>query len=163
MTAKLPPNIEASSVCTLDRYVYEDEEHKDDTLKLERAASVFLSSFAWCEKIEELLVGISLGGVIGVFLAHVEPATADVDQWLWVVVGDVPPAYLVTYACSTPDAALNAYVGEMLAWVEAVQHGTPLDGVIPVNAPTTQANADALRSRLEFIVTEVLESDREVP
>jgi hypothetical protein len=90
-------------------------------------------------------------GVIGVFLFEFEPARPGVDDRLWVVVGDLPPAYLVCDHASTWQEALGAYVDEMRRWVKAVQEGSGLEDVIPVNAAPTTEHAGLLETRLDFV------------
>lgn len=73
-----------------------------------------------------------------------------------VVVGDLPPAYLSSKYAKSPKDALDGYLGEMQAWVEAVENGRPTEDLIPNNGAPTLPNAKALRSRLKFLAREVL-------
>ena len=84
------------------------------------------------------------------------PQGQDIDRYIWVVVGDLPPAYLSSQYAKSPRDALAGYRGEMLAWAEAVENDQPTDDLIPNNSAPTLANARALRSRLEFLGREVL-------
>jgi hypothetical protein len=71
---------------------------------------------------------------------------------LWVVVGDLPPAYLVTLDGSkSPSEALETYVELMDDWVQAVKHGKSINSLIKVNAEPTMDYAEQLSGRLEFI------------
>jgi hypothetical protein len=70
---------------------------------------------------------------------------------LWVVVGDLPPAYLVCDDAPTWQEALQSYCSEMTRWVEAVRAGTSLEDVIPVGSEPTLEHAAMLASRVEFI------------
>lgn len=101
-------------------------------------------------------MSFSIAGVIGVFLVTIEPTDPDIDNELWVVFVDLPPAYFVTdYICDWQEA-LNVYVYEMNFWVEAVRSGSPLEDIIPVNGQPSLENADALEKRLTFIKNEIL-------
>lgn len=53
-------------------------------------------------------------------------------------------------------AALRGYIEEMREWVAAVRAGESVDNVIPVNAPATLQNADALCSRLDHMERELI-------
>jgi hypothetical protein len=68
-------------------------------------AQSYLRSFKRCKGIRETFFGDGYGGIVAVFLFRIERESADVDEWLWVVFGDVPPAYLVTDECKTPSEA----------------------------------------------------------
>jgi hypothetical protein len=119
-------------------------------------ATAFLGGFAWANNRKNLWVADCIPGVLGIFLVELDPQGQDVDQYIWVVVGDLPPAYLSSEYAKSPKDALDGYMGEMLAWVEAVEKGEPTDELIPNNGAPTLANARALRSRLEFLGREVL-------
>jgi len=116
----------------------------------------YISSFGWCGAVLEYYVGIGVANVIGVFLVHVEPAQSGVDDWLWVVVGDLPPAYLVVDDNPTPTEALESYIVEMRKWVDAVRSGAALDDVIPVNAAPTTEFAEMLAARLDYLSSVLL-------
>lgn len=116
----------------------------------------FLEAFKWCRRVAELRLGCVIPGVMALLLARIVSNRSEVPPWLWVVVGDLPPAYLVPDEARSPQAALEAYVEEMQLWVEAVRRGTPLDEVIPVNAEPTPENATQLASRLRFLREQVL-------
>lgn len=124
----------------------------DDELRvLSAEATTFISSFRWCRKVRESFLAVGVGGVIGVFLFRIEPASHGVDELLWVIVGDLPPAYLVCDDAPDWRGALRCYIYEMRKWVLAVRSGGSLSGVIPIKAEPTRAHADMLASRLESI------------
>lgn len=113
-------------------------------------AERFLTRQRWCRRVSEIRVGFAVPPVFGLFLASIEP-DGDGDPLLWVMVGDLPPAYLVTDDAPNPAEAMRRYVEEMTRWVDAVRAGEPLDGIIPVEAAPTAEHAEMLFSRLQFI------------
>lgn len=123
---------------------------------LSEEAKAFLAGFSWCSGLEDMRVGFAVPGVIGVFLARIRPSRPEVDALLWVVVGDLPSAYLVTDEALTPGAALEAYISEMRRWVEAVLADRSLEGVIPVAAEPTHEHAHMLAKRLSFLERDIL-------
>jgi hypothetical protein len=125
---------------------------------LARDARAFLQSFSWCGSVAEGYFGLGVGNLVGVFLYRIVPAAPAADEWLWVVVGDIPPAYLTIDSAPNPACALDAYIGAMQEWVEAARSGKPTDGLIPVNVAPTPENASRLESRLQFLDREVLAS-----
>lgn len=78
---------------------------------------------------------------------------------VWVVVGDLPPAYLAHEPGDSWQDALRGYVEEVALWVAAVRESSSLDEVIPVNVAPTAEHADMLASRLEFIRVNLVEVD----
>lgn len=126
----------------------ENQEETRGLRQMFEMARAFLSSFGWCRSIEESFFGFGYAGIVAVFLFRIEPARASVDDWLWVVVGDIPPAYLVTEGNLTPDLALDGYIHEMSRWVQAARDGRPVRDLIPVSIAPTQENAEDLERRL---------------
>ena len=104
-----------------------------------------------------MYAGLAIAGVVGVFLCEIEPNSRDVDDVLWVIVGDLPSAYLVTDDSPTAEAALRTYIDLMNEWVGAVKKGDSVDKLIPVNVAPNAEHARMLESRLRFLRERVLE------
>jgi hypothetical protein len=113
--------------------------------------NVFLSGFSWAKQTGNVWVARSIPGVFGLFLVELDAVGADVDRYVWVAVGDIPPAYLSSEYAASPREALEGYLAEMGAWVKAVENGHAVDDRIPVDGAPTQENAEALKSRLLFL------------
>src|SRR5438128_250881 len=112
----------------------------------------FVETFAWCERVTNCDLGFAIAGVLGVFHIELIPTPErGAEPTVWVVVGDVPPAYLAFEEGDTWQDALRGYVEEMQQWVDAVRTRESLDEVIPVNVSPTREHADMLASRLQFI------------
>ena len=116
----------------------------------------WLAGFKWCSRVVRSFWGWGIPPTLSICLFEIEPATSQVDRWLWTVTGDVPPAYLVTDNARKPREALEVYVFEMGLWVRKVRAHEDLTDVIPVDVPRTEENADLLESRLNFVETEIL-------
>jgi hypothetical protein len=132
---------------------------KDSEVRqLAEEAKSFVASHDWCEKVTAVRLAWAVAGVLGVFEVDLKPAQPGVDPTLWVVVGDVPAAYLVQDEAPTWRDALRGYVAEMSRWVHAVKRGLPLDDVIPVEAEPSLEHAEMLAGRLAFIESEIIEA-----
>lgn len=147
--------IDFSKVVPMDR-VAEGSGSGHEVVGMFDEASNYLRSFDWCLGIKEAFLGIGIPGVVAVFLVRIVPAGPNIDEWLWTVVGDVPPAYLVTEQAPNPASALDAYIGEMQEWVKAAKSGRSVDELIPVNVLPNAENAAALERRLELLDRMVL-------
>ncbi len=123
--------------------------------KMYLEASDYLRSHSWCKKIKDAHFGLGVGGIVAVFLFEILP-NGKADNWLWVVVGDLPSAYISAIDNETPAAALSGYVYEMGRWVDAVREGRSIEDLIPVDARPTRQMADLLSKRLDFIETKIL-------
>lgn len=139
----------------------EDEAQTRELRALFAEAEQYLLSFKWCSGIRESYAGLILPGVVGVFLFRIRPAKPGVDEWIWVVVGDLPPAYLTAELSYSVVEALEAYVAEMQAWVDAVRKGDSVERLIPVNVAPTLEFADMLDTRLRLLREDVINELRE--
>lgn len=134
-------------------------ENDDETVllnELSDEAFSFLQNKKWCKSIRDGYFCYGIGGIIGIFLFEIDPSDTDVDHSVWVIVGDVPPAYLSPVYCKSAKDALNGYLAEMEAWVDAIRNNAPVGELIPVNAEPNLENAGLLESRLTFLKENVL-------
>lgn len=115
----------------------------------------YISSFEWCGEIVKQFFGGGIGGVVAIFLIEFAPAE-DRDKVLWVVVGDLPSAYLVTDDAPTALAALGVYCELMEDWVSVVRSKRDLQDAFPVRAAPTPANADMLELRVKLLKEDVI-------
>ncbi|HEX7288594.1 MAG TPA: hypothetical protein VF532_20585 [Candidatus Angelobacter sp.] len=152
----LNPTVNLSGLVPVERM--RGDSKKDERLLRDMAieASEYLLSFTWCKSIRRAWFGWGVGGVCAVFLLEIESGSKKVDSLLWVVVGDIPPAYLVIDSSPTPLSALRNYTELMQKWVDAVKARKSVATRIPVNAPATIQYANLLQKRLDFIEKEFL-------
>ncbi len=121
-----------------------------------RGARAYMETFRWCPPIDRIYLGGGVGGVVAVFLFHFDGSIGGTDEWLWVVEGDLPSAYLVPDQAGDPASALDVYCQLMEEWTSAVLEGRALENVFPVQAEPTAENAKNLMKRTNFIRTRLL-------
>ena len=138
-------------VIPIDQMFGDDEEDTRLLRKMASEAHDYISNFSWCKSIREAYFGDGYGGIVAIFFFHIEPSRPGADEWLWVVVGDLPPAYLVIDECKIPSQALEGYIDEMSDWVSLAKEGRSSENAIPVNAPATAEFAEMLESRLKVL------------
>ncbi len=142
-------------VVPIDQMAGDDEQDTALLRTLAFDAETYIQNFSWCKAIREFYYGNGYGGIVAIFLFRIEPNRLHVAEWLWVVVGDLPPAYLMIDDCKTPSKALEAYIAEVSKWVELAKYGRSAKRFIHVNQQATPENAAALESTLNFL-SEVL-------
>jgi hypothetical protein len=126
--------------------------------ELATEATSFLVKHAWCELVTKGWIDRAWNDHVAIFYFQLKPrAGSRADPDVWVIVGDVPPAYVRTSACENGLKALRVYVEDMREWVEHVHLGLPTDNDVPVNVPAETKYANMLESRLGFIEREFLE------
>lgn len=133
----------------------DDDEDTALLRKLAEEARTYIASFSWCKQIDDGWCAGGVGGIFAVFLFHIRPCRAEVDPWMWVVVGDIPSAYLPISDASSPREVFETYIDGMRRWVKAAQNddkkaATATD-VPPVNVPPTPEWAGKLKARLDTL------------
>lgn len=155
------PKVPARFLVPVPQLYGEDEEETQLLRSMATQAESYLSGFDWCRSIKAKYFGAGVGQVVAIFLFNIVPRQAAVDDWLWVVVGDIPPAYLVVDQAKTPSTALVAYVDEMRRWIQLAKRGQTSSEVIRVNMPATAEWAQKLEKRMNFLEENILPRFRE--
>ena len=127
---------------------------------LAQRAIAFLRDFRWCRDVTACTLGFAVAGVVGVFRVDLVP-DAGADPTVWVIVGDLPPAYIAFEPDDSWQDALRGYVMEMRLWTEAAATGGDVSELIPVNVPPTPEYAAMLAGRLDFLERNLVEVDPE--
>jgi hypothetical protein len=120
-------------------------------------AKNYLLRHQWCKRILSGWLAVYWEGILGVFLFEIEPAGSGVDQFVWIVVGDIPPAYIDVESGTDPRSALESYVIIMRDWVEAVLDGESIKYCYPVEVPASKEYAEMLQNRLDLLDTLIIE------
>ena len=115
-------------------------------------AREYLESFDWCISIKKVWYDKEHGiyEKIGIFLFEIEPLNDTVDDFIWVIVGDLPSVYL-DKSVTTGHEALEIYCVLMQEWADNVMSGKSLDGCYPIPVDSTMENAALLSNRIAFI------------
>jgi len=116
----------------------------------------YLKRQTWCKKVEDGWLAEGWGYILSVFLFRIEPSSEAVDDYVWIVVGDIPPAYIDIESAQTVDDVLKSYVLIMRDWTHAVLNNLPLNESFPVSVEPSEKFANMLNSRLDLIESEIL-------
>ena len=129
-------------------------------LSLYYDAKNYIEDFDWCVSIKNCWYDKDFGiyEKIGVFLFEIEPLNDNVDDFIWVIVGDLPSVYL-DKSITTGQEALEQYCELMQEWADNVRKGKSLQECYPVLVDPTIENAELLSSRIAFIRRELLMKD----
>ncbi len=161
MSDKNEKRIPVKGVVPINEMVGGDDEDTRLLRVMASGAEKYIRSFPWCKSIREIYFGDGYGGIVAVFLFHIEPARADVDEWLWAISCDVSPAYLVTDSCKTPSQALEGYIEEVSKWIDLAKQGRPSQEVMPVYMPATPENAVDVERRINVLRETIVPAFRE--
>jgi hypothetical protein len=140
----------------IDKVLIEDLEEQKLFNKMVEEAKDWILKKAWCKKVNSIQYGFGIIGIILAFLCEIVPDNKNVDKLLWIIVGDIPYAYLVTDNTKNGKDAVSIYCDLMDEWVEAVKTNKTIDELIPVNVPPTVEWANNLGTRIRFIRDNIL-------
>ncbi len=149
-------NVSMDGLVPVDRMRGEDDEETQQLKQHLVEATKYVQGFKWCRWIKDRYFGIGVGGVVAVFLFRIDPASREVDEWLWVVSGDLPTAYLVTDQAPDPVSTLVVYCQIMEDWIRTVRAGGDLSSVYPIATDPSLENAIALDQRIAFMRREII-------
>jgi hypothetical protein len=146
----------ASGLVHTDGITGDDAEDTELLKEMTSRATRYIESFSWCDAVLDTYFGGGVGGIFAVFFFRIQPSRAEVDPWIWVMVGDVPSAYLPLTNCESPAEAFRMYLDGMSRWVELARDGktgTAEEGVPPVNVPATPEWAEKLNLKLSGLAS----------
>lgn len=145
-----------SMLMPVDAIKGEDEEDTKLLAEMAVHARNYVTSFEWCLPITAMYLADGIGGIVAIFLVEFKGKIDGTDDRLWVVVGDLPPAYMVVELDDCAQEALERYCLLMDDWIAAVRDKGDFGNVYPVSAPRTEEYAEALQSRLKFLREEII-------
>lgn len=147
-------NAPVLGVVLVQRMTGDDQQDTMLLRQMSKEADAYLRAFSWCGDVLSSFFGGGVGGVFAVFLFKIRPTRSEVGPWIWIVVGDIPSAYLPIEDAKSPSEVFKTYLRGMSKWVEFArngQSGTADDGVPPVNVPATPEWAKELEHRLHSL------------
>jgi hypothetical protein len=138
---------------------YENKVELERLASLRHEAEQFLRGLRWTPPIAELTLAFGVAPIAALYLARFERGVegeGNCDTEVWVMVGDLPPAYFVVDECPRPVDALEVYCELMEDWADNVTAGADLSASYPVTVEPTIEHAHMLKGRIEFIREELI-------
>lgn len=153
IAAEMSPLTVANELDPIEQTCGDGEEDTRLLREMAQRARVYLESFGWCAVVLDGWFGGGVGGIFAVFLFHIVPSRPDIDEWLWVMNGDVPSTYLAFEDAPSVREAFQMYVEGMLRWISYAESGgleEPED-VPPVDVEPTRENAAEVEHRVRSL------------
>ena len=131
-------------------------------IELYDEAKQYLENFDWCASVKKgwFDEDFRVYDKIGVFLFEIEPLNDSIDDFIWVIVGDLPSVYL-DKSVKSGHEALEVYCDLMQDWVDNIRGGKDVTECYPIPADPNLENAELLNNRISFIRRELLTGDKE--
>jgi hypothetical protein len=126
-------------------------EFYSEVLLLIEEATKYLKSFVWCKKIKDCFLYTNIGRAFCIFLFEIENTQSSEDNFLWVIVGDIPSMYLDTQGPKTTKEVIELYIGLAEDWIENVRKYKAVDNCYPFDAEPTIEMAELLQRKISFM------------
>ena len=134
-----------------------DLDYRDEIVDSIAEAKSYLMKFGWCDEIREGWLAASFGYILNILYFEIVPDYKScTDTHVWVVVGDLPPAYIDTISAPSAHDALQVYISIMQEWVDAVMAEKSVEDCFPVNVPPQKHYAEMLNTRLGLLKSDFL-------
>lgn len=129
----------------------------EEVISLSREAQRYLISFTWCDKILNGWLVKDWGYMLCVFYFEIKPTNGSgADNYVWIVVGDIPPAYIDIESANNELEALEIYIDLMEEWIDHVKQGKSVKNCFPINVEPTIKYADMLLNRIKIIKSDFI-------
>ena len=155
ISAQLRGEQVAADLIPAEEIIGNDEQDTRLLHDMLRGAREYISSFSWCSTILSAHFAGGFGGIFAIFFFNIRPNRTGVDPWIWIIIGDIPPAYLPITDCISVTEVFRTYIAGMKKWVELAKNGTsgtPEQGVPPVDLPASPENAEIIDRRLNTLI-----------
>jgi len=137
---------------TLNDYV-----NVDEVLTLSIEAKKYLNSLKWCNKILNGWLVKDWGYMLCIFYFEIDPITeSDADNFVWIIVGDTPPAYIDIESAHNELEALELYVYLMEEWIENAKRGKSVEDCFPINVEPSKKYANMLYNRIKILKSDFI-------
>jgi hypothetical protein len=121
----------------------------------------YVQSFEWCVELHDLYFGDGYGGVVALFLFRITIRGVEEPEWVWVVVGDLPSAYMEFEPSHTPRAALLRYIEGVEDWLAAPDEERVNGDLIPIVVPPGTEFTEMLQGRVGTLRSSILPQIRD--
>ena len=138
-------------------------QYYSEVVDVYKTAEKYLLGFDWCKNIKNSALYTNLGETFCVFLFEIDNSASDEDNFLWIVVGDLPSMYLDIHGCKTTKEVIENYVELAEDWIKHVRANKPVDERYPFNVSPTLEMAELLEKRTYFMRNTLIENIEDIP
>ena len=127
-----------------------------ENIKLAKKASAYLYSHIWCNKIEKQWLVANWENLFAIFFFKITTNTKDTNEYVWLVVGDLPSICIDVESATNEQEVVKAYITIMEDWIKCVHNKGDIKKCYPINVPPTKGYADMLNTRISLIKEHIL-------
>jgi hypothetical protein len=140
-----------------------ETEFYKELIEMHEEAKAYLMDFAWCRKIIQSYIYLNLGSNLCIFLFKIDNIASNDDDFLWVIVGDIPSMYLDIHGPRTTKQVLEDYVRLAEDWIDHVKLGKSIKNCYPFTAEPTIEMATLLEKRTLFMKNTLIDNIDDTP
>jgi hypothetical protein len=140
-----------------------DESDNNCRVSLVNEGYQFLTRHSWCLSVRHSYLCELWEGILAILYFEIEPASTDIDDSVWIIAGDISPAYIDVAICQTVRDALEAYIDVLQDWIDAVLKEESVSEMMPLyvrysmnRIPATPEYANLLQYRVKYIRDKLL-------
>jgi hypothetical protein len=137
-------------------------EYHSEVNALHKEAETYLMGFKWCRTIKNSFLYTNIGYVLCIFLFEIDNTQSKDDNFLWIIVGDLPTMYLDVYGSKTTKEALEGYIELAEDWIYNIKAGQSVNNCYPFKAEPTLEMAELLEKRTLFIKNQLLNNVEDI-
>lgn len=134
-----------------------------EVVEMNLVASAYIQGFQWCKEVKESVLYLNLGSTLCIFLLEIENSSSTEDNFLWIMVGDIPSMYLDVYGPKTTIQVIEDYVFLAKQWISKVESGLSVANCYPFEAAPTLEMAEMLKKRIKFYEEKLIPNIDEIP
>ncbi|MEN0052501.1 MAG: hypothetical protein AAGC65_02480 [Mucilaginibacter sp.] len=140
-----------------------DVEFYQEVTILNQEAENYLLDFKWCEEIKNSFLYTNLGKVFCIFLFEIVNTQSSADNFLWVVVGDIPPMYLDVFGPRTTKEVVEDYVNLAEDWINNIKAAKSVESCYPFNVEPNIEFAMLLEHKVSFMKKTLMNNIGDIP
>ena len=88
---------------------------------------------------------------INIFLYEIENEQSSEDNFIWIMVGDLPAIYLDTYSVKTTKQVIENYIDLADDWIHHAESDQSLNDCFPFDTNTSIENINMLKKRIQLL------------
>lgn len=128
----------------------------NEVVTLIKESKEYLSRQTWCKVIYQGWLFTNIGYALNIFLYKIENKQSPEDNFLWIVVGDLPPIYLDTYDIKTTKDVIETYIDLVEDWIVHARSGQSLNECFPFEASNSKESVTMLEHRVQLLRNNIL-------
>lgn len=121
-------------------------------------AETYIKSFKWCKEIKDCSLYTNLGKIFCIFLFNIDNTASREDNFLWIVVGDIPSMYLDIFGAKTTRAVVETYTVLAEDWIDKIKKSKSVAKCYPFDAEPTLELAELLEKKVSFMKTTLIDN-----